>query len=352
VSDTSTTLARRPAADASSARARPTPCLPAKKLVFSTDQLPPGLDDRRRYTTWRDLYETTFGSLDLPRVGNVPFFARLDVMQVGRLGVVRFSTTLARVRRTRAHLARDARDHFGLAVLTQRSGMTHTQFGREATHPAGAAALGVGGELIDFQMPAGVAWTLVNIPRAVLRERVKGAEDLAARPLNAPCEVTALLKSYASMLLRQPTPSDDAVTERISDMLLDLAVLTLSHAGESAELARQRGLRAARLQAALAEISANFAHAEFSPQDLARKLGLSPRYLQELLQEAGATFTERVLELRLQKARAVITDPFQARGVAEIALDCGFRDVSYFNRCFRRRFGDTPGGLRGQARKH
>jgi AraC-like DNA-binding protein len=322
-----------------------------KKLVFSTDQLAPGLDDRRRYATWRDLYETTFGSLDLPRIEGVPFSARLDVMQVGRLGVVRFSTTLARMRRTREHLARDARDHFGLAVLTQRSSMMHAQFGREATHAAGAAALGVGGELIDFQMPTGIAWTLVNIPRAVLRERVKGAEDFAARPLNAPPDVTALLKSYANMLLQQAPPSDAAVSGCASDMLLDLAVLTLNGAGESAELARQRGLRAARLQAALAEISASFARPEFSPHDLALKLQLSPRYIQELLQEAGATFTERVQELRLQKARAAIADPLLARGIADIALDCGFSDVSYFNRCFRRRFGDTPSGVRGQTRR-
>jgi AraC-like DNA-binding protein len=28
--------------------------------------------------------------------------------------------------------------------------------------------------------------------------------------------------------------------------------------------------------------------------------------------------------------------------VIEIAHACGFNEVSYFNRCFRRRFGDTP----------
>ena len=201
-----------------------------KKLVFSTDQLPAQLDDQRRYTTWRDLYETTFGALDLPRVEGVPFRARLDAIQVGRLGVARFSTTLARMRRTREHLARDARDHFGLAVLAGRSSMNHRQFGRDVVHPAGTAALGVGGELIDFQMPAGVAWTIVNIPRALLRERVKGAEDLAARPLNAPPSVVTHLKRYAGLVLHEP-PSDANLAASVSDMLLDRVVLTLSRTG-------------------------------------------------------------------------------------------------------------------------
>jgi AraC-like DNA-binding protein len=30
------------------------------------------------------------------------------------------------------------------------------------------------------------------------------------------------------------------------------------------------------------------------------------------------------------------------RKVSEIAYACGFNEVSYFNRCFRRRFGATP----------
>jgi AraC-like DNA-binding protein len=34
--------------------------------------------------------------------------------------------------------------------------------------------------------------------------------------------------------------------------------------------------------------------------------------------------------------------------VAEIALEAGFSDISYFNRLFRARFGDTPTGIRGQ----
>jgi AraC-like DNA-binding protein len=30
-------------------------------------------------------------------------------------------------------------------------------------------------------------------------------------------------------------------------------------------------------------------------------------------------------------------------------LEAGFSDISHFNRLFRARFGDTPGGVRAQA---
>jgi AraC-like DNA-binding protein len=35
--------------------------------------------------------------------------------------------------------------------------------------------------------------------------------------------------------------------------------------------------------------------------------------------------------------------------VSEIAYACGFNEVSYFNRCFRRRFGASPTQFRGSG---
>jgi AraC-like DNA-binding protein len=76
---------------------------------------------------------------------------------------------------------------------------------------------------------------------------------------------------------------------------------------------------------------------------VARRLGLSQRYVNDLLLETGASFTERVLELRLQKARAMLTDRRHDRvRIGGIAYACGFNEVPYFNRCFRRRFGCSP----------
>jgi AraC-like DNA-binding protein len=64
--------------------------------------------------------------------------------------------------------------------------------------------------------------------------------------------------------------------------------------------------------------------------------------------DTGASFTDRVLELRLQKARAMLADPRHDRlRVSEIAYACGFNDISYFNRSFRRRFGASPLQHRG-----
>jgi AraC-like DNA-binding protein len=132
----------------------------------------------------------------------------------------------------------------------------------------------------------------------------------------------------------------------IAAHLMDLASLGLGARGEHAAAARRRGLRAVRLKAVLMILQQRFAEPDFSAQKLAAAAGLSERYVNELLHEAGASFTVRLNELRLRKAADLLTHS-QSR-ISDIAFDCGFNDLSYFNRCFRRRFGLTPSAARGR----
>ncbi|MES0199332.1 helix-turn-helix transcriptional regulator [Mesorhizobium sp. M0011] len=65
------------------------------------------------------------------------------------------------------------------------------------------------------------------------------------------------------------------------------------------------------------------------------------------MQKSGISFSERVLELRLQTAHKMLSQRQNGEmRVSEIAMTSGFSDVSYFNRCFRRRFGYTPTSAR------
>jgi AraC-like DNA-binding protein len=105
-------------------------------------------------------------------------------------------------------------------------------------------------------------------------------------------------------------------------------------------------VRAVRLKAVLMILEKRFAEPDFSAQKLAAA-ALSERYVNELLYEAGASFTLRLLELRLRKAADLLAQPAERR-ISDIAFDCGFNDLSYFNRCFRRRFGLTPTAARGR----
>jgi AraC-like DNA-binding protein len=83
---------------------------------------------------------------------------------------------------------------------------------------------------------------------------------------------------------------------------------------------------------------------------IAAKVNISERYLHQLLDEEGLTFTHLVRDLRLDRASAMLLDPkFDHLHISQIAYDSGFNDLSYFSRSFRSRFGDTPSGMRAET---
>lgn len=75
--------------------------------------------------------------------------------------------------------------------------------------------------------------------------------------------------------------------------------------------------------------------------NLAREAGLSPyHFLRTFEQLTGVTPHQYVRRMRLREAAMRLASKKQK--VLDIALDCGFGDVSNFNRAFRNEFGANP----------
>ena len=318
------------------------------RIVLSSDALPASLDDGARFRLWQDMYVAAYCEFDVMRVEHRPFAARTEYRHFGSIGVANTVAGVERLVRNRQHVAAVPRSNFCLALNTGSSPIVQKQLGRDVAHPIDQPTLVTEGEPGDIGQPGGYSFFLLDIPPEALLERVAGAYDLVARPLAAAPQATAHLRRYVEILHHlQMDGQDPGLRDHISATLLDLVALVLGAQGDSAELARLRGLRAARVQSILAAIRNGFADPAVSPQRVGLKLGLSARYVNELLQETGVNFAERVLELRLQKARGLLADRRRDdMKVIDIAFECGFSDVSYFNRCFRRRFGATPLDIR------
>ena len=85
-----------------------------------------------------------------------------------------------------------------------------------------------------------------------------------------------------------------------------------------------------------------------SPRDLsalAHEARLSPYHFLRMFQSiTGVTPHQYLLRLRMQRAAVrLVREPAK---IVEIALECGFGDVSNFNRTFRAEFGVSPRGWR------
>ena len=322
--------------------------MPAEKIVFCSDDLPAELDDRARFSLWRDLYTTHFGSFDLSYTGNVRFSMRTEWTRFGAVKLRHCGGTINRVARTSRNIAVDGDDSFCVTVNSGSSPVAVCQHGREAVLDGGMGVLLVGSEPGEVQSGPDRTWISTLIPRTAFLELVPNAQDLLATPLNPGSSAFRHLRRYLGILLGPDgIGNDPALIDQVETTILDLAALSLGAGRDAGEVASMRGLRAARTQEILAQIRTNFANPAFSIRVAAKKLGLSPRYVQDLLQATSLGFTERVLELRLQKVRAMLEDPRHDRlKINEIAYACGFSEVPYFNRCFRRRFGASPKDVR------
>ena len=320
--------------------------MPVIKKMLSTDMLPRDLDDRQRFLSFAELFEHFSNTGELDPSSDVPFRAAMNSIHIGTTMLGRCDGTFTTVRRERRQVLETNDDRYCLARNTgdRESQVIHR--GREFTLRPGAMVLLKLDE--PFFCADGAShkrFTNVHLPMATLKAMAAGVDDLVGRELE-PGGALSLAMDYSDLLLRHPGAVDEAGMA-IAAHLTDLVALGLGARGDLALAARRGGLRAIRLEAVLMILEKRFTEPDFSAQKLAAAAGLSERYVNELLYEAGASFTMRLNELRLRKAAELLTRGGESR-ISDIAFDCGFNDLSYFNRCFRRRFGLTPSAARGR----
>jgi AraC-like DNA-binding protein len=189
----------------------------------------------------------------------------------------------------------------------------------------------------------------VIVEAAALKSLVAHPEDLSGRSLR-PGPALNLLKGYLRWLASFKNPLSSELASTIGVHLLDLLAATLEPTAEAANIVTERGIKAARLQAILAEVARRFDEPDFNLDDVAAALGISRRYVQKLLEGTEKSFTEHLAECRLERAFAMLSDPHHLHSaITDVAFGVGFGDLSHFNRAFRRRFGETPSGVRAAS---
>lgn len=83
--------------------------------------------------------------------------------------------------------------------------------------------------------------------------------------------------------------------------------------------------------------------------DVARRFGISSRYLYCLLSTENTTFSRILWDARVRRASEMLGDKkFRNRAIHEIAYLVGFKSVSHFSRNFKASFGISPREFRSR----
>lgn len=318
-----------------------------KKTVFTSKDLPSHLNENAKFSLWQEIHNDQIWSVEYSKARERPFEADIEALPIGNLVIGHMAGAIKQADRTNLHIANDGRDGHLLLVNLGVNPLNGLQIGREYSLAHGEAALVSASEPLTMTGGDWNIWSNLVIPSHILRAAFGDIDNKLGITIDAGSEPLRLLQGYSRLLEDgAPLQSPDLI-EHAATTLLDLVGLATGTKGEVAELAGMRGLRAARLQAVLGQIDRRFTEVGLSTRDIAVVLGISTRYVNDILHESGLGFSDRVLELRLQRARAMLSDRRNdGMRVSDIAYASGFADISHFNRSFRRRFGLTPTGAR------
>jgi AraC-like DNA-binding protein len=305
-----------------------------------------GLARPQAVREWREWAARTIAPIDVCVFDESAFAARWSSHGVGQLRLLRLEAPAQRV----VHNG----DGSGKAtpsiqLVYARAGALKTRIGgkRFTVRPGEFVLLdntrfyqmemATAHEALDLMMPLGWLDRYLPDPGALLGRPVSARDGWGA-PLGS------LLETMAEGIDRTPLPRP-MIAEQVGTLL---TLATGFHEPRSAS--RHRGQLARRI---LRRIETDFADPELSAGGLAAELGISRRYLQQLLAGSGTSFVQELTATRLDRASDMLSDP-RAGGltVSEIAFRCGFLDPGYFARAYRTRFGRTPSEWRTARATH
>jgi len=195
--------------------------------------------------------------------------------------------------------------------------------------------------------PALVDHRVVRLPRSALSPLVRDIDNAVLCRIPRGTGMLRLLRGYVDAVWDDPALAIPQTRQLVMAQLCDLVATTLGATRDAAAVAEGRGIRAARLSAIKKDIEAHLAAGDLSPATVARRQRITDSYIRKLFASEGTSFSQFVLDRRLERAHRLLTLPgWAGRSIASIAFDAGFGDLSYFNRTFKRRYGFTPSEAR------
>ncbi len=302
--------------------------------------------DEKRLALWREVYGRGIARVDIDPIGDEPFHADVTFNLLPDVAIASGSRSPAHYRVTHDML-KDGRDIIAVSIL--RSGeASATQFSKELIGGVGSASALSGTDPSVSTLTTDGSFITLALSRPAIAELAPDFTSAFGKPIPADDPALRLLIKYLDAVLAADELAHPEVARSVSAHILDLVALALGARGDQAEAALG-GAKAARLKALKSDVMSMLGNCDLSSEIIASRHSISSRYVRKLFEQEGTSFTAFVLGERLTRVRRMLRDSRHAHlTIAQLAHACGFNDISYFNRAFRRHFGATPTDVRVQ----
>lgn len=299
--------------------------------VWSTDAVAPG----DGFSFWHDAVCQAVLNVSTECPPSGPFRARIAGRQYGSLRCATFQSSSHAIVRTPSHLTSSTDD--GYLVSLQLKGEGHIEQGEQRfVLKAGEIAILDGARPFRVGFPRPVERLVAVLPRRMLESRLPWIRRARGCRLSGNAPMTALAREHLILLAQADAHLNAADGALLGENLCNLLAI-----------ATAPGQAPNRSDASAESLIALGRHhlddPELSPQKLAALAGISLRTLHSRFQLLGRPWSRWLVESRLERCEAQLRNPAcRERSVSQIAYDCGFNDLSHFNRSFRTVYGTTP----------
>ena len=194
----------------------------------------------------------------------------------------------------------------------------------------------------------GATATARGLSGAPRRKLVQLTLCLPLRPrfevVRSPLKSAAVLLGFCSEDLKPILASRPELVESVSDAIARKQHLftVLDHAAIQEMPIEKHDL----LSRIMRYIDSRLDDPALTPPEIAKRFGISVRYLHRIFSEKQLTVNGWRRARRLAKCRDELIDLGSRRTITEIALSWGFSDAAHFSRLFKSAFGMPPNAFR------
>jgi len=305
-------------------------------IQFTTDAAP----GYRRLALWQDIVCDVYVGLDCTSSLGSDFGGSVTRTALGRAACSEVSSQQQRVYRTPARIGR-AQEQYFLVAFGKRGIGGVVQDGRETVIHPGEFAIYDTTRPYELRFDDAFTQVILQVPHDMLQQRISGTEALTAISFGPDRPLSKLAHDFVYQLCQSADRIAPEQATRLSEQAVDLVAMSLAERLPAQPSASTH--RAAMLYRLKAHIRAHLSDPELSLLQTAAALGISSRYVNDLLSDEDTSFQRHVLKERLAQCARDLASPMLAhRQVGEIAFAWGFNDLSHFGRVFREHYGASP----------
>jgi AraC family transcriptional regulator, positive regulator of tynA and feaB len=288
------------------------------------------------FGSWADDLANAFVQLEPRKITEHPFQGTISRIDAAPIRISRVIATKHRVLRLRSHIAHSTDDLCFINLQLEGVGR-YAQRGHEQI--CGPGDLAVADTTEPFEIANGHDFQLFcfAIPRHLLPRHFSERPRLTLSVTEAGRALSRTLSSYAELCLSSQAPLPLAALG--GGHIVDL----ISHVSDvlaGGPFERQNA--PVLLSMMLDHIDRHSDDPSLSAATLARQFHCSERYVHKLFSKTGRSVGEHVNHKRILVCTRDLLGDSRNRTIAEIAFAAGFRDISHFNRLFKRSNGASP----------